>query len=111
MARGKTSAIGDTRVAPNGYHYTKVADRGWVLTHWLIMEKDLGRQLTADESVRFQSDKIKRQLAETGDCDVAGLVLIRKRTTSLRARKARLEAKRDQIDAELADINKKLRVD
>lgn len=111
MARGKTAEIGATRTAPNGYHYTKLADRGWVLTHWLIMEEKLGRQLTKDESVRFKDPKVKRQLAETGKCDVSGLVLIRKRTTSLRAKKARLEARIQELQAELAFINKELRED
>jgi hypothetical protein len=108
MARGKTAEVGTTRVSANKYHYTKVADRGWVLTHWLIMENHLGRQLTSDESVRFTEPKFKRILAETGECDIDGLVLIRKRTSSLRARKARLEARIAELQAELSSINEEL---
>lgn len=109
MARGKTAEIGTTRVAANKYHYTKVDGRGWVLTHWLIMEKKLGRQITEDESVRFKDPKVKRTLAETGSCRVEDLVLIKKRTSSLRARKARLEARIQEMQAELESINRELR--
>lgn len=111
MARGKTSEIGDTRVAPNKYHYTKVEGRGWVLTHWLVMEEKLGRLITSDESVRFKEPKFKRQLAETGKVPVEGLVLIKKRTTTLRKRKAQLEARIQELTAELDDVNKQLRIE
>lgn len=103
MARGKTSAVGDTRVAKNGYHYTKVAERGWVLTHWLTMEKKIGRLLTADESVRFLEPKFKRD-----PYNVDGLVLIKKRQTSLRRRKAQLEARIEELQAELHIVNGEL---
>jgi hypothetical protein len=109
MARGKTAEVGTTRVAKNKYHYTKVEGRGWVLTHWLVMEEHLGRQITEDESVRFVSPRVKRELAETGTCNVKDLILIKKRTTSLRARKARLEARIAELQSELNDINRELR--
>jgi hypothetical protein len=107
MARGKTAEVGATRVAPNGYHYTKTEDRDWVLTHWLVMEQKLGRKINPDtESVRFQDKKVKRTLAETGTCDVSGLILIKKRTASIRKRIAVLEAQIADKQAELADLKR-----
>ncbi len=52
MARGKIAEIGATRIAPNGYHYTK-DKRGWILTGRLVMEQQLGRELKSNERVRF----------------------------------------------------------
>lgn len=104
MARGKTAEVGTTRVAANGYHYTKVENRGWVLTHWLTMEKKLGRELTSDESVRFKEPKFKRD-----PYNINGLTLIKKRTTSLRRRKAQLEARIEELQAELAAIENELK--
>jgi hypothetical protein len=111
MARGRASEVGTTRTSANGYHYTKVEGRGWVLTHWLIMEEKLGRQISADESVRFVSGKVKREVAETGWCSVDGLMLIKKRTSTLRKRKAQLEARIQELQAELDSINQDLRID
>jgi len=53
MPRGQKADIGSTRVAPNGYHYTKVADFEWALTHHLVMQEKLGRMLRANERVHF----------------------------------------------------------
>ena len=59
MGRGKTAEVGDTRIAANGYHYTKTETRGWVLTHWLTAEKMLGREIRSDEQVRFKTKQAK----------------------------------------------------
>jgi hypothetical protein len=75
------------------------------------MEEKLGRQIAENESVRFAKPSIKRMLAETGTCSVGDLVLIKKRTTSLRARKARIEARIAELQSELNDINRELRED
>lgn len=53
--RGKKAVVGDTRVAPNGYHYTRTTT-GWELTHRLIIEKSLGRKLGLTERVRFKDN-------------------------------------------------------
>lgn len=50
--RGQKSKQGDTRVAPNGYHYTRTKE-GWQLTHRLVAARKLGRDLESDERVRF----------------------------------------------------------
>lgn len=44
---------GDTRIAPNGYHYTYVAGTGWRLTHHIIAEEKYGRKIQPDVTVRF----------------------------------------------------------
>lgn len=107
MARGQVAEVGTTRVAKNGYHYTKVAERGWVLTHWLTMEKKLGRQIdAAKEQVRFKTDKFK-----SDPYNIEGLVLIKKKTSSLRHRLAvvedrirEYEAERDYLKRQIGDV-------
>lgn len=111
MARGQAAPDGATRVAKNRYHYTKVKDRGWVLTHWLIMEEHLNREIASDESVRFVEPKYKRMLAETGTVDLDGLVLIKKRTSTLRKKKAQLEARIEEMQAELKEVNAQLHLE
>lgn len=102
MARGQLSEVGATRVAKNGYHYTKTED-GWRLTHHLTAEKMLGRPLNENESVRFKEPKYKKD-----PYDENGVVVIKKRTASLRNQLARLEARRDEINAEIDYIKKQL---
>lgn len=52
--KGKMSDSGDTRISPNGYHYTRVKG-GWELTHRLMYEKHvLKRKLVDGEQVRFR---------------------------------------------------------
>lgn len=104
MGRGKTAEVGATRVAKNGYHYTKTEDRGWVLTHWLTAEKQLGRQISSDEQVRFKDKKYKND-----PYNPDGVEVIKKRTSSLRKRKAQIEARIEELQAELSDINSRLR--
>ncbi len=106
MARGKASPDGAVRVAANGYHYTKVKDRGWVLTHWLTAEaKILGRLMTDGETARFKEPKYKKD-----PYDPKGIIIIKKRTTSLRRRAAVLEARIEQDTNELAEIRSQLGV-
>lgn len=103
MTRGKVAEIGATRTAQNGYHYTKVEDRGWVLTHWLTAEKQLGRRLAENEIVQFVDKKYKRD-----PHNPKGIRVIKKRTSSLRKRKAVLEVRIAELQAELASINSQL---
>jgi predicted DNA-binding antitoxin AbrB/MazE fold protein len=46
--------VGDTRVAPNGYHYTYTQATGWELSSRLLMEGELGRKLKPNERVKFR---------------------------------------------------------
>lgn len=108
MGRGSTAEIGATRVAQNGYHYTKVSDHprannGWILTHHLTAEKKLGRSLADDEIVQFVDKKFKRD-----PYNPDGIKIIRKKTSSLRRRLAVIDSKIEDLKAERAYINKQL---
>lgn len=105
MARGRVAEVGATRVAKNGYHYTKTEDRGWVLTHWLTAERLLGRRLGEHEMVKFKEPKFKKD-----PTNIDGIIVIKKRTTSLRKRKALIEARIVELKGELEAINKELRL-
>lgn len=107
MARGKTAELGATRVAKNGYHYTKMnhprAANGWILTHWLTAEKKLGRSLADNEMVKFTDQKYK---ADPYNPD--GVTVIKKKTTSLRRRRAQIEARIEELQSELKYIDSQL---
>jgi hypothetical protein len=104
MARGKNAAVGDTRVAQNGYHYTKTADRGWRLTHHITAEEHiLHRPLQDGEIVQFTEKKYKRE-----PYNPEGIRVIKQKTTTLRARKAKLEARIEDLQLELREVNKLL---
>jgi hypothetical protein len=100
MGRGKTAEVGDTRVSQNGYHYTKVPG-DWRLTHHLTAEKHLGRALSDNEIVKIKN---KREPYKFND----NIEIIVKRTSSLRKRKAVLESKIQDLQGELASVNKAL---
>lgn len=99
--RGSLAPNGATNVAKNGYHYTKV-DGKWRLTHHLLAEKMLGRPLEPDERVSFANGK-KSDLRE------GNLVIARKGTTSLRRRQAQLEARIQELQAELDHVRQLIR--
>jgi hypothetical protein len=94
--RGSAAPNGATNVSKNGYHYTKV-DGKWRLTHHILAEKVLGRPLEEDERVSFANGK-KHDLRE------ANLVIAKRGTSSLRRRKAQLEARIQELQAELHHI-------
>lgn len=96
MPRGQKSKVGATRIAPNGYHYTNTK-LGWVLTHRLVVEKHLGRSLLPNERVTFvDGDRTNRNI------DNLKVSVIREGT--LAKRKARIEARIEELQAELADL-------
>jgi hypothetical protein len=108
MPRGQAAEVGATRVAANGYHYTKVANHpraqnGWILTHWLTAEALLGRTLEENEMVQFVDPKYKRD-----PYNPQGIRIIKKKTTALRRRKAQLEERIRELQAELTYINEQL---
>jgi hypothetical protein len=110
MGRGQTAQLGDTRIAKNGYHYTKIeprengiASNGWILTHWLTAEKKLGRQLEPNESVRFKEPKFKRT-----PYDPDGIVIIKKKTASARRRIAVIDDRIRELQAERAILAKEV---
>lgn len=109
MGRGQTAEVGATRTAKNGYHYTKKPEHprsqnGWILTHWLTAEKKLGRPLKDNEMVKFKDKKYRAH-----PYDEEGIVVIKKRTTSLRRRKAAIEARIEELKAELKFIEDELK--
>lgn len=104
MARGQRAEVGATRVAPNGYHYTKV-EIGWRLTHHIVAEQVLGRPIKTDEElVRFIDGK-RHNLAPNN------IEVVPRKTGSLRRRKAVIEARIEELQAELAELNHALRLD
>jgi hypothetical protein len=97
MARGEVAKIGDTRVAPNGYHYTKVAsgtECDWRLTHHIKMEEILGRPLRPSERVHFRT-------ANKQDFSPDNIYVIVKGTASIRKTLARLYAKKTDVEQEI----------
>ncbi len=97
MTRGQKSEIGDTRVAPNGYHYTRTA-KGWELTHRLVAERRLGRSLEYNERVRY----IDGDRSNYADPD--NLAVYRVREASTAKRKARIEARIEELQAQLLEL-------
>jgi HNH endonuclease len=100
MGRGQAAEVGETRVSRNGYHYTKTAG-GWVLTHHLVAEEMLGRPLKNDERVHFKSGD-KLNLTPTN------IYVVQQGKSNLRRRKAQLETRIEELQAELALVLKEL---
>lgn len=100
MPRGKPSTDGDTRVAKNGYSYTK--ENGvWRLTHHILAETKLGRKLRVDERVEFK-DGNRRHLV------VTNIVITIRGTASERTQLARIEARIDELTAQRDELRAKL---
>jgi hypothetical protein len=97
MARGKKAKIGDTRTSPNGYHYTRTSE-GWILTHRITAERKLGRRLTSTERIRFL-DGNRRNFSDPNNIDVYQV-----RKGSDAKRRARIEARIESLQAELAEL-------
>jgi hypothetical protein len=100
MPRGKAAEVGSTRVAPNGYHYTRTKNT-WRLTHHIWAEKYLGRPLREGERVEFVG-KDKTDFSEEN------LRVTQQGRSSLRRRKAVLEERIRELQAVLEDVNKEL---
>jgi hypothetical protein len=96
--RGERSEEGATRWSANGYHYTKT-EEGWKLTHRLVVEREvLGRSLKDDERVRFED-------GDRNNLDPKNLAVYRVRQGSKERRRAQLLARRQEIDAELEELD------
>lgn len=100
MPRGQACKVGDTRVAQNGYHYTKTIE-GWRLTHHIVAEEKFGMKLTTEHLVRFIDGK-RRNLSPSN------IEVVQKGRSSLRRRKAIIEARMDELKAELDEIDREL---
>jgi hypothetical protein len=100
MPRGKAAQVSDTRTAPNGYHYTRTT-KGWRLTHHIYAEKYIGRPLREDERVTFKG-KDKTDFSEENlEVSIQG-------RGSLHRRKAQIEARIAELQAELEDVVKRI---
>jgi hypothetical protein len=102
LSRGKSAPEGATYVAQNGYHYTK-RDGKFVATHKLIVEEKLGRPLAPSERVRF-IDNDRQNL------DPKNLKVVVKGKSSLATQRARLVARRDELNAQIAEIDKQMQL-
>jgi len=98
--RGKPAREGDRYVSQNGYSYTKV-DGKWKMTHHIVAEEMIGRPIAEDEQVRFKSNN--RLDLRPGNIEV-----VKRGKTSLRRRKAQLEARIEELQAQLDLVNKEL---
>jgi len=95
--RGRQSKVGDTRVSPNGYHYTRTKG-GWELTGRLVAGRELGRPLRSDERIRYlDGDRLNN------DSDNIEVYVIREKSKAKRI--AHLEAKIEQMQAELDELS------
>jgi hypothetical protein len=95
--RGRASTVGDTRVAQNGYEYTRT-EAGWMLTHHYIAAQLLGRPVAPDELVRFK-DKDRKNLNPNN------IEVIPKKRGSVVRRKAQIEARIAELQAELQSLS------
>jgi hypothetical protein len=88
-------------VAPNGYHYTRYED-GWRLTHHALAEEKLGRPLREDERVVFVD-------GDRTNLDPANIEVKLKTAQTLRKKEARLVARIEQLQSELADVRAQIK--
>jgi hypothetical protein len=102
MAKGRKAPNGSTYVSQNGYHYTKV-DGKFVLTHRLIVEKELGRPLYETERIRFKD-------GDRTNLDPDNLKVVVKGKTSLHTQRARLVARRDELQGQIDEIDRQIEI-
>lgn len=103
MSRGKASRLGATRIAKNGYHYTKATDpktgnRVWRLTHHIVAEQEiLKRPLSEHERVRFRT-------ADKLNMEVGNIEVVSKGKGSIRRRIAAIETRIEELQQELIEL-------
>lgn|SRR5262245_66507724 len=100
MPRGRAAHEGATYTAQNGYHYTK-RDGHFRLTHHLIAEEHLGRALLPSERVKFKN-------GDRTDLQIDNLEVVTKGETSLEKKRAQLVARRDELDAQIVDLDRRI---
>lgn len=94
--RGRKSQLGDTREAPNGYHYTRT-ENGWELTGRIVAAQAMLRELRPDERIRYRDgDRSNNSL------DNIEIYIVKERSKA--KRKALLESKIESLQAELEDL-------
>jgi cell division protein FtsB len=97
----KQKPIGAETVNQNGYTSVKTKD-GWIAKHVLVAEKMLGRKIDAqEEMVRFKD-------SDRTNFDPDNIIVVPKRKAGPRKRLAQLEARRDEIEAEIVHLKKEI---
>jgi hypothetical protein len=94
--RGRKSEVGEDRITANGYHQVRT-ERGWEYTHRLIAAETLGRDIAPNERVRF-IDGDRNNLA------ASNIEVYTTRTSSEGSRRARLEARIEDLKGQLDDL-------
>lgn len=95
MSRGRKAEVGTTKISPNGYHYTRTQS-GWELTGRVIGAMKLGRALKPNERVRFLDGNRLNLDPEN--------IEVRKVSIVTDKRKANLEIKIQELQAQLAEL-------
>jgi|SRR6185503_14867695 len=106
---GKWQPVGSTRIAPNGYHYTKVADKkgpesvgNWRLTHHIVAERKLGRALLPDERVEFVDKGNKLDLSPEN------INVVKKKPKTKGRTVAALRSKIEDLQAQLVEMGEEV---
>ena len=98
MPRGQKADIGSTRIAPNGYHYTKSDEYNWRLTHHIVVEEKLGRRLLAHERVSFiDNDRTNLSPDNLNVVETKG---------GTKSKKVEIRTKIAYLEAQLRDLKK-----
>jgi hypothetical protein len=101
IATRKQAPLGTETVNQNGYTQVKTED-GWRAKHVLIAEKNLGRKIDpTKEMVRFDD-------GDRTNFSPENIKVIPKRKSGTRKRLAQLEARRDDIIAEIEHLKREL---
>jgi hypothetical protein len=95
--RGNKAKLGDERTSKNGYVYVKTTT-GWELKHRLAAEKVIGRKLADNERVTFKDGNRDNLMPDN-------LVVSIIKGKSSKAKRARLEAKIEELQAELETLD------
>lgn len=100
---GKTKQeVGATRISQNNYHYTKMEDGTWRLTHHIIAEKEiLMRPLMAHERVKFIDASPQKRIEPTAD----NIQIVTKGTATKAKVRARLVSRIDELQAQLKALD------
>lgn len=98
MPRGEKKPVGAERVSQNGYVYVKMSDGSWKLKHHVVIEEKLGRSIDTDTERVLFNDRDRKNF------DPDNLIVTAKKGVTKETRRAQLEARRDEIEAQLADL-------
>lgn len=100
--RKRVVPIGATRVAPNGYHYTKVSDEkgqnNWRATHYILAEEMLGRPIRADERVTFIDTSLRSTPTKKN------ILVVKKRAKTKAAIVAEIRNKIEELKGQLVEM-------